>query len=261
MTRVARNIHTPRSYPTGATQEFIRSIEELIQAANGGSEGSDYIYSILNGGSALGIFITHLSALGILQITGGGTGATTAGQARINLGLDIGVDIAAFDANLQAFIDANDLPETAGGLNQTLVADGAGNIEWGAATSGIEVSDVLLTVVDSGGDDLYTITWTVGAGVADGTHNVEIAGFKNGTYAGSVSVAAPSDLTATITVTGAADGSPDFHHVIVLLTNQSTGATLDTQSAFATASVVSSLLLENGDFLLLENGDNLLMES
>lgn len=261
MTRVARNIHTPRSWPSGSTPEFQRSIEELVQAANGGSEGSDYIFSIINGGSALGLFITYLSPLGVLSIAGGGTGAQTAGDARINLGLEIGVDVFAFDANLQAFIDANDLPETTGGLGQTLIADGAGQLDWGTATNTVIIDNVTLAVTDSGGDDVYDIAWSNGAGVGDGSHNVEIAVFKNGAYAGAASVATPSTGSSQIVVTGAADGVADFHHALVLLTDQATGATLYTQSAFATAVVQNALLMETGDYLLLESGDLILLES
>ena len=263
MTRVARNIMTPArsDYPPQTPETFKRLIEELCQAANGGSEGSDYIYNLINSNSELGLFITHLLG-GIVQISGGGTGATTAAGAQINLELQPGVDIFAFDANLQAFIDANDLPETAGGVGQTIVADGAGGTAWGSASNTVTISDVTLTVTDSGGDDVYTVGWSAGAGVADGTHDLEIAVFKNGAYAGASSVTTPGATSSdVITVTGAADGVADFHHALLTLTDQSTGATLYTQAAFATATVVSALLMETGDYLLLETGDHILLES
>lgn len=39
----ARNIHTPQDWPPDTPIQFIRDLEELFQAANGGIEGGDAI--------------------------------------------------------------------------------------------------------------------------------------------------------------------------------------------------------------------------
>lgn len=44
-----------------------------------------------------------LGPLGVIPITSGGTGAITAAAARINLGLDIGVNVQAFSSNLNTW--------------------------------------------------------------------------------------------------------------------------------------------------------------
>ena len=77
----------------------------------------------------------------VLKIAKGGTGAATAGDARTALGLAIGTNVLAYDANLQAFVTAFTLPTSDGTANYVLKTDGAGTLGFAAAATG----DVTLT--------------------------------------------------------------------------------------------------------------------
>lgn len=54
----------------------------------------------------------------------------SASTARTNLGLAIGTDVLAYDANLQSFVTAFTLPTTDGTANQVLVTNGSGTLSF-----------------------------------------------------------------------------------------------------------------------------------
>lgn len=70
-----------------------------------------------------------------LAVANGGTGASTQSAARTNLGLAIGTDVLAYDANLQSFVTAFTLPTVDGTSGQVLQTNGSGTISFGDKTT------------------------------------------------------------------------------------------------------------------------------
>lgn len=71
-----------------------------------------------------------------IPLTAGGTGATTASAARTALGLAIGTNVQAFDANLTTFVNVFTLPTADGTANQVLKTDGSGVLGFAAGATG-----------------------------------------------------------------------------------------------------------------------------
>lgn len=114
------------------------------------------------------VTITGGSITGIndIAVADGGTGASNAAAARANLGLVIGTDVLAFDANLQTFVDEFSLPTNDGTANQVIVTDGSGNLSFG---SPIGVGDLLssnnLSDVSSASQSRINLGLEIGADV------------------------------------------------------------------------------------------------
>jgi hypothetical protein len=81
---------------------------------------------------------------GTLPVANGGTGATTATGAQQALNVEVGVDVLAYDSNLQSFVGTFTLPTTDGTSGQVLATDGSGAISF----SSISVTDEDVSVAN-----------------------------------------------------------------------------------------------------------------
>jgi hypothetical protein len=81
-------------------------------------------------GAAVTSFGTDLS--GVLTSANNLSDVANAGTSRTNLGVAIGTDVLAYDANLQSFVTAFTLPTSDGTANQALTTNGSGTIGFGS---------------------------------------------------------------------------------------------------------------------------------
>ena len=108
---------------------FRRGSGSTVTIADG---ATDIIYCDGAGsGAAVASFGADLS--GVLTAANNLSDVTNAGTARTNLGVAIGSDVLAYDANLQSFVTALTLPTSDGTIGQALVTNGAGTISFGSA--------------------------------------------------------------------------------------------------------------------------------
>ena len=75
-----------------------------------------------------------------IGVSHGGTGASNASDARTNLGLVIGTDVLAHDANLASFLTALNLPTSDGGANQVLATNGSGTLSFASAAVNTDIN-------------------------------------------------------------------------------------------------------------------------
>lgn len=68
----------------------------------------------------------------VLKVTKGGTGGATASAARTALGVAVGTDVLAYDANLQSFVTAFTLPTADSTANYVLKTNGSGTLGFAA---------------------------------------------------------------------------------------------------------------------------------
>jgi hypothetical protein len=109
------------------------------------TQGSGGNVTIANGKSAIvfadgggaGAAVTDLTATfvpaGALLAANNLSDVANAGTSRTNLGVAIGTDVLAYDANLQGFVTALTLPTSDGTVGQALVTNGSGTISFGSA--------------------------------------------------------------------------------------------------------------------------------
>lgn len=82
-----------------------------------------------------------------LAVANGGTGASSASAARTNLGLVIGTDVLAYDANLQSFVTTFTLPTVDGTTDQVLKTNGSGTLSFADAAGGISTGKAIAMAI------------------------------------------------------------------------------------------------------------------
>lgn len=112
------------------------------------SQGSGANVTVANGAAAIiycdgagsGAAVVDLGASlplsGALLAANNLSDVANAGTSRSNLGVAIGSNVLAYDANLQAFVTALTLPTSDGTNGQALVTNGSGTISFGSAGIG-----------------------------------------------------------------------------------------------------------------------------
>ena len=137
---------------------------------------------LFNNGTDVVDAVTHLSSLTLasaLPVASGGTGASSASNARTNLGLAIGTDVQAYDAQLT---DIAGLAVTNGNF---IVGDGANWVAESGATARTSLGLGSIATQDSSAVDITggTLTGTTVNSVTVGT---------NGSGTRTISTLAPS---------------------------------------------------------------------
>ena len=133
------------SQGSGANVTVANGDNAIIYADGAGSGAAVVDITSNLGMSSVNITGGSITGITDLAISDGGTGAGTDSGARTNLGVAIGSDVLAYDANLQGFVNALTLPTTDGAANRALTTNGSGTIGFSnlAPNTSIALSIIL----------------------------------------------------------------------------------------------------------------------
>jgi len=119
---------------SGQTATFSQGSGANVSVSNGNSA---IIYADGAGSGAAVVDLTSTFPLsGALLAANNLSDLGSASTARTNLGVAIGSDVLAYDANLQSFVTALTLPTSDGTNGQALVTNGSGTVSFGSAGIG-----------------------------------------------------------------------------------------------------------------------------
>jgi hypothetical protein len=122
--------------PGGSGDATTDSTTQALAATQAAAAAESSAASAANSAFRAAISCGSLSEIDVLTIANGGTGASTAANARSNLGVAIGTNVQAYDSNLTSFVNTFTLPTTDGTANQVLKTNGAGNLSLGTINTG-----------------------------------------------------------------------------------------------------------------------------
>ena len=119
---------------SGQSAIFSQGAGANVTVANGASaiiycDGAGSGAAVVDIGASLPLSGALLAANNLSDVANAGT-------SRSNLGLAIGTNVLAYDANLQGFVTALTLPTSDGTNGQALVTNGSGTISFGSAGIG-----------------------------------------------------------------------------------------------------------------------------
>ena len=116
---------------SGQSAIFSQGSGANVTVANGNTA---FIYCDGAGSGAAVVDLTAtIPATGSLLAANNLSDVANVGTSRTNLGVAIGSNVLAYDANLQAFVTALTLPTSDGSNGQALVTNGSGTISFGSA--------------------------------------------------------------------------------------------------------------------------------
>tara|TARA_R110002050_G_scaffold70613_5_gene152247 strand:- start:1168 stop:1848 length:681 start_codon:yes stop_codon:yes gene_type:complete len=116
---------------SGQSAIFSQGSGANVTVANGNTA---FIYCDGAGSGAAVVDLTAtIPATGSLLAANNLSDVANAGTSRTNLGVAIGSNVLAYDANLQAFVTALTLPTSDGTSGQALVTNGSGTVSFGSA--------------------------------------------------------------------------------------------------------------------------------